>query len=76
MRALSKADRYRRLALRETNKAIIGLFHRLADEAERRELAKKARHVGPATIVSMSAWLAQREGSVSFGGRSTSSRAA
>ena len=28
----SKAQRYRRLALRETNKAIIGLFHRLAGD--------------------------------------------
>jgi hypothetical protein len=69
MRVLSKAERYRRLALRETNKAIIGLFHRLADEAERRELAKKARRVGPATIVSMSSWLAQRYAPVSFAGR-------
>jgi hypothetical protein len=69
MRALSKADRYRRLALRETNKAIVGLFYRLADEAERRELAKKARRVGPATIVSMSSWLAQRYGSVGFAAR-------
>jgi hypothetical protein len=69
MRALSKADRYRRLALRETNKAIIGLFYRLADEAERRELAKKARRAGPATIVSMSSWLAQRYGSVGFAAR-------
>jgi len=69
MRVLSKADRYRRLALRETNKAIIGLFYRLADEAERRELAKKARRVGPATIVSTSSWLAQRYGSVGFAAR-------
>ena len=69
MRVLSKADRYRRLALRETNKAIIGLFYRLADEAERRELAKKARRAGPATIVSMSSWLAQRYGSVGFAAR-------
>jgi hypothetical protein len=31
MRVFLKSERYRRLALRETNKAIIGLFHRLAD---------------------------------------------
>ena len=66
----SKAQRYRRLALRETNKAIIGLFHRLADEAERRELAKaaKKRSGGPAIVVSMSLWLAERYGSMSFAG--------
>ena len=45
MRVFSKSDRYRRLALRETNKAIIGLFNRLADEAERRENAKRQRRV-------------------------------
>jgi hypothetical protein len=66
MRVLSKADRYRRLALRETNKAIIGLFNRLADEAERRERAKKERRHGPATIVSFALWLAQRQNAVSF----------
>ena len=68
MSTVSKAERYRRLALRETNKAIIGLFHRLADEAERRELAKaaKKRATGPAIVVSMSLWLAQRYGSMNF----------
>jgi hypothetical protein len=66
MRVFSKSERYRRLALRETNKAIIGLFHRLADEAERRENAKRGRRQGPATIVSFALWLAQRQNSVSF----------
>jgi len=69
MSTASKAERYRRLALRETNKAIIGLFHRLADEAERREIAKaKKRPAGPAIVVSMSLWLAQRYGSLNFAG--------
>jgi hypothetical protein len=70
MSTVSKAERYRRLALRETNKAVIGLFHRLADEAERRELAKaaKKRAAGPGVVVSMSLWLAQRYGSMSFAG--------
>ena len=69
MSTVRKAERYRRLALRETNKAIIGLFHRLADEAERRELAKtNKRPAGPASVVSMSLWLAQRYGSLSFAG--------
>ena len=68
MRVFSKAERYRRLALRETNKAIIGLFHRLADEAERRERARKERRHGPATIVSLALWLAQRHNAVSFAG--------
>ena len=66
MRVFSKSERYRRLALRETNKAIIGLFHRLADEAERRENAKRQRRHGPATIVSFGLWLAQRQNAVSF----------
>jgi hypothetical protein len=66
MRVFSKSERYRRLALRETNKAIIGLFHRLADEAERRERARKQRQHGPATIVSFALWLAQRQHAVSF----------
>ena len=66
MRELAKSERYRRLALRETNKAIIGLFHRLADEAERRENARRQRRQGPATIVSFALWLAQRQNSVSF----------
>jgi hypothetical protein len=72
MRVFSKAERYRRLALRETNKAIIGLFHRLADEAERRERARehaKARPQGPATIVSLALWLAQRHQAVGFAGQ-------
>jgi hypothetical protein len=63
MRVFSKSERYRRLALRETNKAIIGLFNRLADEAERRESARRQRRQGPATI---GLWLAQRQNSVSF----------
>ena len=67
MRVFSKAERYRRLALRETNKAIIGLFHRLADEAERRERAK-AQPQGPAKIVSLALWLAQRHQTVGFAG--------
>jgi len=62
----SKSERYRRLALRETNKAIIGLFNRLADEAERREHARKQRQQGPATIVSLALWLAQHQRTVSF----------
>lgn len=66
MRVFSKSERYRRLALRETNKAIIGLFHRLADEAERRERAKQQRRHGPATIVSFALWLAQRQNTASF----------
>ncbi len=66
MRVFSKSERYRRLALRETNKAIIGLFHRLADEAERRERARMQRRHGPATIVSLALWLAQRQNAVSF----------
>jgi hypothetical protein len=66
MRVFLKSERYRRLALRETNKAIIGLFNRLADEAERRENAKRERRQGPATIVSFGLWLAQRQNSVSF----------
>ena len=66
MRVFSKSERYRRLALRETNKAVIGLFHRLADEAERRENARRQRPQGPATIVSFALWLAQRQNAVSF----------
>jgi hypothetical protein len=66
MRVFSKSERYRRLAMRETNKAIIGLFHRLADEAERRERASMQRRQGPATIVSLALWLAQRQNAMSF----------
>ena len=66
MRVFSKSERYRRLALRETNKAIIGLFNRLADEAELRERARVQRPRGPATIVSLALWLAQRQNAVSF----------
>ncbi len=44
MRMLSKAMRYRALAARETNKAIIGLLNRLADEVERKQ--SRARPVG------------------------------
>ena len=66
MRVLSKSERYRRLALRETNKSVIGLFHRLADEAERRERARLQRPQGPATIVSLALWLAQRQNAMSF----------
>ena len=66
MRALPKSERYRRLALRETNKAVIGLFYRLADEAERRERARQQRRQGPATIVSFALWLAQRQNAVTL----------
>ncbi len=66
MRAFQKSERYRRLALRETNKTIIGLFHRLADEAERRERARQQCRQGPATIVSLALWLSQRQNAVSL----------
>jgi len=69
MRVQSKAERYRRLALKETNKGLIGLFYRLADEAERRERAAH-RTLQPATVISMQAWIARRSPSIRmFGGR-------
>ena len=71
MRTLSKAQRYRKLALKETNKAMIGLFHRLADEAERRE-ATRREPVGPAMVVSMAAWLAKRARPIGFVGAKAS----
>ena len=51
MTRLSKSMRYRALAARETNKAIIGLLHRLADEAERNQFAKMRPITGPAEII-------------------------
>mgnify|MGYP001320420752 CR=1 FL=1 len=48
---LSKAMRYRALAARETNKAVIGLLHRLADEVERKQFAKARPFSGPAEII-------------------------
>ncbi len=40
MTPFAKALRYRRLAARETNKTIISLLHRLADDVESRARAK------------------------------------
>lgn len=64
MRALSKAQRYRKLALKETNKSLISLFHRLADEAERRET--RPRSTGPATIIFLDNWRARRTAPIGF----------
>ena len=47
----SKATRYRALAARETNKATISLLNRLADDIERRQVAKVRLPVGPAEII-------------------------
>lgn len=60
MTPFAKALRYRRLAARETNKTIISLLHRLADDVESRALAKAATRRGPAHIVSLSGRLAAR----------------
>lgn len=60
MSPFAKAFRYRRLAGRETNKAIISLLHRLADDVENRARAKAAAPRGPALIVSLSGRLAAR----------------
>lgn len=56
----AKALRYRRLAARETNKAIISLLHRLADDVESRARARASASRGPAHIVSLSGRLAAR----------------
>lgn len=61
----SKAQRYRRLALKETNKALIGLFHRLADEAELRERQSRPG-AGPATIIRLDTWRTRRAQPVRF----------
>jgi hypothetical protein len=60
MTPFAKALRYRRLAARETNKMIISLLHRLADDVENRARAKAAAPRGPAHIVSLSGRLAAR----------------
>ena len=60
MSPIAKALRYRRLAARETNKAIISLLIRLADDVESRARAKAAAPRGPALIVSLSGRLAAR----------------
>ncbi len=60
MTPFAKALRYRRLAARETNKMIISLLHRLADDVESRARAKAATRRGPAHIVSLSGRLAAR----------------
>ena len=70
MHRQSKAERYRRLALKETNKGLIGLFYRLADEAERRERAVAQSGVaGSATVISLQLWRARRSASVTGFGR-------
>jgi hypothetical protein len=60
MTPFAKALRYRRLAARETNKAIISLLHRLADDVESRARARATAQRGPAHIVSLSGRLAAR----------------
>ncbi len=60
MTPFAKALRYRRLAARETNKTIISLLTRLADDVETRARAKAATRSGPALIVSLSGRLAAR----------------
>jgi hypothetical protein len=60
MTPFAKALRYRRLAARETNKAIVGLLQRLADDFENQARAKAATPRGPAHIVSLSGRLAAR----------------
>ena len=60
MTPFAKALRYRRLAARETNKPIISLLHRLADDIESRARARAAAPRGPAHIVSLSERLAAR----------------
>jgi hypothetical protein len=54
MTPFAKALRYRRLAARETNKTIISLLIRLADDVETRAPR------GPALVVSLSGRLAAR----------------
>lgn len=56
----AKALRYRRLAARETNKSIISLLNRLADDVERRARAKAVAPRGPAQVVSLATRLATR----------------
>lgn len=60
MTPFAKALRYRRLAARETNKTIISLLTRLADDVETRARAKALAPRGPALIVSLSGRLAAR----------------
>jgi hypothetical protein len=60
MTPFAKALRYRRLAARETNKTIISLLHRLADDVESRARARATAPRGPAHIVSLSGRLAAR----------------
>ena len=60
MTPFAKALRYRRLAARETNKTIISLLTRLADDVETRARAKAAMPRGPALVVSLSGRLAAR----------------
>lgn len=60
MTPFAKALRYRRLAARETNKTIISLLHRLADDIESRARAKAAAPRGPALVVSLAGRLAAR----------------
>ena len=60
MTPFAKALRYRRIAARETNKAIISLLHRLADEIETRARLRAAAPRGPALVVSLSGRLAAR----------------
>lgn len=56
----SKSLRYRRLACRETNREIISLLTRLADEAELREKKLAEAPRGPAYVVSISGRLAAK----------------
>lgn len=60
MTPFAKALRYRRLAARETNKTIISLLTRLADDVETRARAKASLQRGPALVVSLSGRLAAR----------------
>jgi len=60
MTPFAKALRYRRLAARETNKTIISLLTRLADDVETRARAKASTVRGPALVVSLSGRLAAR----------------
>ena len=60
MTPFAKALRYRRLAARETNKTIVSLLQRLADDIENQARAKAAVPRGPAHIVSLSGRLAAR----------------
>jgi hypothetical protein len=60
MTPFAKALRYRRLAARETKKAIISLLTRLADDVESRARARAAASRGPALVVSLAGRLAAR----------------